>query len=229
MRKRFLVGGLILVVVATAVFGLTLPSRTAHADSTSYTTVCDHSATDRCAQLQFNIFSAGQPIILNVAAQSDGSTHWFVQSEGTVSAANGTPFKGVASSLNSYYNGRTIYYIEKKQTDGTGHDGCMGMPGNKLPQVGWETCGSSTVVGSTSYPNTTLWVFNPFTNASTGYFVNVGWTNHISAGDGTATKLLMSVSFVSGGGCNDNTGANLEVHRQGSTECNREWVINPNN
>lgn len=224
MRKRFLAGVLAAAVLATAFIGITHRAGIARA-ATSYWWVCDTSSTNtRCAQLYLNKYTADNPVILNAPSTTDLSFAWYRQQIDTVSAGAGFPFTGVAASLNTYYNGDPVVQIFKHTS--SGHDGCMGIGSSTAPQVGWETCGSSTL----GVPNTTEWIFHvpDSSHPNIGYLVNVGWTQHISNGDGTATKTLLSVGYSSSGACNDSTGSILQVERQAPdpTSCNRAWYFN---
>src|SRR5258708_15887564 len=145
------------VVAVVAGDGMTLRAGRAQA-ATSYWFVCDTSSQfERCAQLDNNTYSAGDPIILNdPASTGDGnlSYAWYRQKLDVVSAGAGFPFTGHAASLNTTYNGDAVVQIFKHTS--SGHDGCMGIDSNALAQVGWEACGSSTL----GIPNTTVWIFH---------------------------------------------------------------------
>src|SRR5260370_40603795 len=134
------------VVAVVAVVGMTLRAGPAHA-ATSYWFVCDTSSQfERCAQLDNNTYSAGDPIILNdPASTGDGnlSYAWYRQKLDVVSAGAGFPFTGHAASLNTTYNGDSVVQIFKHTS--SGHDGCMGINSNALAQVGWEACVSRTL------------------------------------------------------------------------------------
>jgi hypothetical protein len=193
MRKRFLIGGLVLVVVATAFVGITFRAGTARAaaENLTGTADCARNATSMCLDLQNDKFVGNNPIILYSYNSTEERFRWnndFITTVkyNSICPACSTPFK--TPSLDQRYNGDNYYYIEKSTA--TGHDGCMAINSTLvLPSVAWETCDQSPY---------TQWVWS-----STEYLVNVGVSDNSTTWGGNAgDPWLLEVAVKDGTSCN---------------------------
>lgn len=165
MRGLALAGVIVVVVVvATAVWGILQRSGTALAVPQRHTRgdlICltyPHMSVDYCMNLHDNKFHADQPIVLYNAKQGNG-LGWHRVALGKVTAT--APLKN--ASWDAFYQGDTYYYLEK--TTATGHNGCVGIAlrGPNTLSVAWEPCGADD----------TRWIWDKIT----GQLVNIGLTN----------------------------------------------------
>src|SRR5262249_33496329 len=130
-------------------------------NNTTGDTICVVNST-QCLDLENNDFTWGNPIIFLSVNATEERFRWHLAQQDTVTynaaTGMGSPFSD--GSLDQYYNGDPIYYIEKSIP--TGHDGCMGT--RFAQQVTWETCIDPR--------SGTLWIRH------NKYFVNVDLTEH---------------------------------------------------
>lgn len=202
MRKRFLAGGLVLVVVATALVGITHRPGTARAAALtdSGSPICLKSNTLLCLYLTGDIRSPGTSITLEtVQIPVQDAFEWYLASQGPVDSST---FPN-CSECYTRYQGETIYKIEKTLAGG-GHDGCMSAitpTGGGSVYAVWEDC---------SHDNTE-WV-----ESDTNYFTNVGLDNQLKG------AWILSVLY-SNGACNFNNGAGLYFESPG-TSCNIQFA-----
>src|SRR5262249_14283683 len=130
---------------------------------------------------QNNSYTTDNPIIFLSYNATEERFRWNLASTGAVVKYDAqhpnlsTPFN--TSSYDLYYQGYTVYYIEKSTL--TGHDGCIGLKTNygsmqSDDRLYWENC--------TTNPYTT-WVEH------NNFFINIGATNV------AGPKIVMSEWF----------------------------------
>jgi hypothetical protein len=175
----------LILAAAAAVIGF-LPATTAMANSVQY--LCISSTLPaQCADLP--VFTQGDTLIMENSSHPYGAGLGWIASYTGNNVSSNWPFTS-GSGLNTRYNGRPIYMIEKSTS--TGHDGCIW--GNTSPfNAEWNFCNSGN--------NADWWV-----KSSYHYWVNVGVSNilYIEGGPANTPYSLSDALNGSGNGSDIN-------------------------
>jgi hypothetical protein len=201
MRKRFLVAGLALAVVATALVGITHRPGTVQAAGSA---ICVKDNTTLCLYLTGDLKQAGTSIVLEtVGVPVQDAFLWHLDQVGTV---NSGTFPGIPG-LQQRYGGDPIYKIEKTLPTG-GHDGCISASGTNtlfggyyVWKLTWQDCSAGN----------TEWV-----ESDTNYFSSVGVDNE------QGIAYVMSADTSSG--CDFSNGATVYVTPSGGSFCNIQFA-----
>jgi hypothetical protein len=129
---------------------------TAFADDNTGEFICQLNYVNSCFDLKNDSFTDGQQIYLwsDVSGQGGHGLGWNMYKLGTVSPSG--PFS--VAGLNTRYNGRPYYLIEKTVSTG-GHNGCV-TAGAPVTDIVWGPCDTT---GSGDW----------FVYSSSHYLVNV--------------------------------------------------------